>query len=1196
VTVLRHIASCDACADRLRVMRLLPAQLDRSGPGAIVARTLECPSDEEWGSLAPDFLGVSGGEALLEHATQCPRCASVLRTVMESLARTLSAEEEQLLQGLDSGTPEWRRDMARKLAQIADGRDTEPLKRPVAAAHPRKPILMRWPFWALAAATVVLAAGATVWTLRSGSSLSSVNQLIARAYTENRTLELRIPDAEHAKFQTNRTKPDASLTSAPKPLRAAATRIDEHLEEYPSDPDWLLAKGRANLVGGFYQTAVEYLERARELQPNSAEIKTDLASAYFERGGAGNSSDSGKAMELLGQALDIRPDSRVALFNRAIIAARLCYGAQSESDWTRYLELDPTGEWADEAREDLKQLRKSPPAYCGPAPVSRAPLFSPKVLGSLPPSGWNVADLRLEEYLDVVVRDWLPQAFPVNRVEREKSDEAIKAVGIVAQLAQAKHQDRWLGDLTAKSSGPRFREAVLALSHAIKAADRGDYRVSQTSADEADRLFRTSGNLPGSLRAQIQKVFDLHLSQDGEACLAHADPVRREIDGYRYSWLKIQSRLEQAACLSMMGSLGQAEQMTNAALQMSKDHRYPILMLRAIGLSADTDLAIGDVERGWKRSYEGLGYYWAGSFPPMQGYNLYTNLDTAADLLDRPHLQLAIWREALSLIDTDEDTLLRAMAHSWAANAANMADSPALAEDEYAKADRLFREAPQTDATIRDHTEAQIWLARLKARRGASDEALNLLLGVQAAVTPLSNNYMKINFYSALGEVQLRRGSLEEAGHSLVRATQLAEQSLDSLQSEKERIEWGRECASAYRGLVDLELKRGSSRDGLELWEWYRSAAVRSRNHPHQGENASALARESSDLRIWRAVEEHLPDLNEETVISYAILPDGLAIWIYDDRGVTFQWSKETLTSLTATAKRFKTLCASPHSDRRAIGREGRALYDILLFPIQDRITATRTLVIEGDGPLSGLPFEALVDRDGRYLNERTAVTYSLGRYSSRRVGPRQEGISRNSSALVVAVPTNLSGDKLPALPDTLGEAEFVAGAFRNSHLLESDQATLQKVKEALPNSRVLHFAGHAVLSNGSPALVLADSDWKTSRGNLLNAQTLGRLHLQDTELAVLSACATEVGSEMALDDPDSLAHAFLSAGVPHVIATHWAIDSHTATIFMRTFYRELLSGKSAALSVRDAAVLIRAESTTSHPYYWCAYGSFGQE
>jgi cytochrome c-type biogenesis protein CcmH/NrfG len=63
------------------------------------------------------------------------------------------------------------------------------------------------------------------------------------------------------------------------------------------------------------------------------------------------------AYELLGQVLEGDNRNTVALFNRAVVSERLREYQSAVEDWTRLLEVEPKGGWADEARrrEELKK-------------------------------------------------------------------------------------------------------------------------------------------------------------------------------------------------------------------------------------------------------------------------------------------------------------------------------------------------------------------------------------------------------------------------------------------------------------------------------------------------------------------------------------------------------------------------------------------------------------------------------------------------------------------------------------------------------------------------------------------------------------------------------------------------------------------------------------------------------------------------
>ena len=108
-----------------------------------------------------------------------------------------------------------------------------------------------------------------------------------------------------------------------------------------------------------------------------------------------------------------------------------------------------------------------------------------------------------------------------------------------------------------------------------------------------------------------------------------------------------------------------------------------------------------------------------------------------------------------------------------------------------------------------------------------------------------------------------------------------------------------------------------------------------------------------------------------------------------------------------------------------------------------------------------------------------------------------------------------------------------------------------------------------------------------------MGASQLQPKELQKLRLVVLSACATGVAPQ-GMDDPDSLVRVFLRAGVPHVLASSWRVDSQVTTDLMSDFYSGLMRGDSVAEAFASAQKAIRSRPETSHPYYWASFAQFG--
>jgi len=187
---------------------------------------------------------------------------------------------------------------------------------------------------------------------------ADVNQLLAQAYAEQRTIELRMPGAQHAPTRIERGRRRSHL-NRPMSLLDAESIIRHGLDKHPEDPAWLDKRGRAELLEGDYESAIATLRRANDLQNAAPAIPTDLATAYFERAEAeGHTTDYGTAAELLSSVLQRNPEDDVALFNRAIVYERLFRYREAIKDWERYLHLSRDEGWNGEARQHLEQLNE----------------------------------------------------------------------------------------------------------------------------------------------------------------------------------------------------------------------------------------------------------------------------------------------------------------------------------------------------------------------------------------------------------------------------------------------------------------------------------------------------------------------------------------------------------------------------------------------------------------------------------------------------------------------------------------------------------------------------------------------------------------------------------------------------------------------------------------------------------------------
>jgi CHAT domain-containing protein/tetratricopeptide (TPR) repeat protein len=1180
----RHVESCQDCSRKVQMHKSVQGEILRLGMPSIVPTGPDCVDETEWFNVAAGLLPEPKTRELMKHAAQCGQCGPLLKNAAETLSDEVTPSEETLLASLNSASPEWRKNMAATLRDSL--RDRQPKSSWWRA-------VFAWPAPAYAVAgiaAVALVAWIGVRTLYPPSA----EQLLAQAYTEHRTLEVRIPGAKYAPMQAQRGT-ERSDFDKPQSLLKAEDLIGENLRKNPTDPVWLQARARADLLNGNYDSAIKSLQHALEVQPDSASLLTDLGSAYFVRAESANRPiDYGNAIEVLGKALAKSPDDAIALFNRALACERMFLYTQAVEDWEHYLRVDPQGEWSDDARRRLTALKETLQKH---EKSQSEPLLSPGEIAKAGASDVALRekiDARIGEYLHIAVADWLPKAYPVQPTAQPLTTETQNALGILAAIAEESHADLWLVRLLGNTRGSSFPSAILALASAVRSNDTGDYSEELNSARRAAHLFRSAGNLAGELRSQAEEVYAEHLLYEGRPCMSLVRSLTPQLELNRFTWLQSKMSLEEMNCVGFLGNWGAVHAAMLRGTTQAKNHNYLTLYLGGLGFEADEAAFMGDAARGFLLASEGLRIFWSRPIELTEGYNFYTDLDTAADNLRLPNLQVALWRQATAVIDQDPDVLQRAMAHRWYGNSAYLANMPKLAADEFAKASTLFAAAPQTAATTRRHMDAEIWLARIEARQGDLEKASTRLQQMQPILDHAPSFEPEINFYSTQAEINMRRSDSAATETSLRSAIFLAEWALNSLPSEGERRQWAEQTQEAYRNLVAWKFRQGDANSALELWEWYKGAELRANLHqgswPSNSLDATVLpsAHDAPPLPAPTVVADHLSQLQDQTVIAYATFPDGIAVWSYDDRGISWQWIVQPLPQTRDLSARFHALCSDPSSDVTALRTTARSLYDLLIGPVEERIGGGRILIFEPDEELAGIPFEALLDRSGHYLAQRTAVVRSPGLYLAMQLRPVMK-ITPESSALVVSVPSPAE-DGWTTLTDAEREAQTVAESFRAARWLKGPDASLSSIRQNMRGVSVFHFAGHAVSSPERDGLALAERDPLTQRARLLNGQTLRGGDAARLELAVLSACQTGSRPDAANSGNEGLAKALLHAGVPHVITSRWNIDSAETATLMKEFYTRLLTGEEVANSLRAAELALASQPTSAHPYYWAAF------
>jgi CHAT domain-containing protein len=778
-----------------------------------------------------------------------------------------------------------------------------------------------------------------------------------------------------------------------------------------------------------------------------------------------------------------------------------------------------------------------------------------------------------EEYLDVAVTQWLPK-----RWNRPASEGALEAMA--ARFAK-RHGDRWLHDVLAAKRSAKMESGLQALAESVSANLADDSDRALARGVSASSLLRTAGSPAAALRAEFEQTYALHRSvRSGATCLKKAAEVEREAGAAKYSWIHGQAILEEGNCRSLMGESGRALNDMERALAVARTAGYGELGLRAASILTGARTQAGNLLTAWEVGREGLSQYWTGAHSGLRGHQLFLNLARSADGLGLSQTAYVLESAAATAIAGTTRRRTEANTLAQLAELAAKAGRPRDAESELDRAGNLYNQLPQLGGN-EYRTLAELFRAQAEVSAGAPGAALKRLEAIRPAAEHVDAATVQINFHETYGDLLRSNGRAAEAEAAYRRAIELTERGLSTMKGYVDRSRYILAGAKAYRGLAGLLRERGETAAALGIWEWFRSA-------------------ETPERRGQPDLNRRLPEVRSETFLAFAELPGGLVAWVYDDRGIAERRLPVSSTELGIVASRFLRECADRESERSALQRDARQLYDWLIAPVADRLSAARTLVVEPDGAVGAIPLQALMDPGLHYFGERFAVTMaaSLADYQHRAAAA---AVSADAHALVVANPWlgREMAKAFPPLPGTLREGRNVAAQFANSVVLSGKDATLAAVEQHRGRTEVFHFAGHGFSNAGNGGLLLSPgggSDKSGSDGGtaVLDGSAMAQRDWRRCRLAVLSACSSGTGEARGPVNPESLVRGLLWAGVARVVASRWNMDTQAGIPFMDRFYENLLSGDDTAAALQHAAQRLRQDGPTSHPYFWAGFQSFG--
>lgn len=1189
----RHIEECQVCRatyESHKAATALIQSLDSASSSA--SRESECPPESVWYEVV---LGnAEESSALLLHAAECNHCGALLREISAAFSPTVTPAEEVVLNGLESSQGAWQRTLANTLS-FSKSAQSSPLPKKLAREHWWQVRVSPWAFAGTLGAIILTVISLLVLRSRQ-DEISQVTTMLNQAYAEDRTTELRFAGAPYGSWNEfkgpGEERPHrGSLTN----LALAEFLVIRNLEKNPDNPGWLQLKARTELIKGHNpESFIGFLERAHDLRPNDTSIQLDLAIALFERSDREKKPrfvDLEKSAELLSSIIAKDPNNTSAIFDRAIVFERLALYRQAEKDWKRFLELDSTSQWADEARTKLGRLRELMGNSSHNSPLS---LDSPdrvaQLLAGRDEKSIDTIDARIELYLAQAIDSWLPNAFPVSRADADLVGKSRAGLNALAGLLAKKHGDKWLSDLLKEgASDKKFPVTVSWISESQKATLAGDDDRGRILAHKSAIAFLQSKNAAGFIFATWEELYATRLSLKGKECFSMSNRLWTQARESQYQWLRARILLDQAQCAYSNSRVEDAFRSDELSLGISKQYGFTDLYLRAIKDSGEILGRTSGSAALTVNVIAGLRLFWSSPVSSMSGYNLYSALDYDAEFQELWFLDSFILREALQLVESDPDTSMRAAEEMRLAKAFLMSNDTKDATEHLTRARKLIVSMPSGEAKNLKIADIGIAVAAIDILEGRPSDAATGLENTRDQILKAENGDLAYDFFSTYGQALRDIGEKAKAEAALSQALQIAQNIFHYLSDPRERLIWSRRVEPACRTLVRVTLDHDPVK-AFALWEDFKALSLDQdlshRQYVHPTRNSEASF--SAPTYLSNSTEFIGSDV---ALLSYAVFSDGLGIWVYDTTGVRFRWIPVSRHILEVAIRQFRRQCADPSSDIGSLRVQGAKLYEYLWNPLNDLLGVRDAFVIEPDELLETLPFSALVDKQGKFLAEKANLSFSAGLLYLH-VPNENSKLHVQSHALVVADQSSHPGMDLPRLPDTELEARLVAGIFKNSTVLRGEESDIATLEKELPEAKLFHFSGHAVVDANTSRLIIGTE--QNGGVGVLGAEQIQRIRLKNTRLVVLSACSTAEGPAGVFSDSDSVARSFISAGVGQVVASRWPVESQATAQLMDTFYRSILDGRGISRALTQAQVQLLRRKDRSHPFYWAAFSVFG--
>jgi CHAT domain-containing protein len=940
--------------------------------------------------------------------------------------------------------------------------------------------------------------------------------------------------------------------------------------------------------------AITSLEEALQKAPGDALLLSDLSSFYGERARVeGRPDDYVASLEMADRAVSAASDSMEATFNRALALEHLFLHEEASRAWIRYLQIDDSSPWAEEARMRLKKLFAV--ANRPPAPNRNVSLIQSIDAGNLDAVARLTAggpQEARETFEYSILEEW---AESVARGHQEQATRQLAGARVIAETLAQYGGDRIfqkvVGEMESLAGKPPSRQKTATLINSLCRLSRGLKAQTEGHISTAMREFTAAEAGLRSIRSvlEVRALYLLGrcraLSNDYRGAYTSLtrlgqDPLLADYPSLeaqrqeRLGFIALQNGSPMAAiaahqrALSLFNSLGETQYTLLAQLSIADD-------LDSLGQSVEA----------WKYRYRNLKEVMGVPTKPPNYYWSFTLNSAFRGALAQRRLEAAL--DFMTSMIAIAKTCPEPKIVAWALVRRARIEA-ALGRREKARMD-FARIVP--DLKGLSPQEQKMFAVGIDTLRNEISEAED-----RTASSLLHDPILPIlpGLSSARIDFDIQQGDTLAAESDLDKVLVEFEHRRERIAPSGFRVSFLDGAQPIFERTAALQLHLGRPEKSLEVLERFRARVLLDQIREISASDTATYASGTSTAPLgWRELCRRVPA--HTLIVVYAVIDGRLVTWFVTSSGVETLSRQAAWATVSALVERLRGFKAQSQETIRETLEE---LDRELVSPWKSALRAGDRIIFVPTRSLYSVPFAALIDpSSGRFLIQDHAVGIASSASQFIAALERDRSLSTKplASVLLVGSPSGngLSVNQLPSLPGSAQEINLLRDVYYglDTRVLLRSEATPALVLSSLGQSDIVHLSAHSLANNEDPGrshLVLSGTSGDLSARDIL------RLRLPRTRLVIMAACDTQAGPVSPSEGSLSLSSSFLAAGVPAVVGSLWLVnDASTARLSVR-LHQELRRGADAMTALRTAQLAELATVSGRADWTWASFQLFG--